>query len=350
MSVAFPAIDVAQRLTQHGEESNLLLPMIPVQNLCIEGAPGPQRFEREMHKLFAVDLAIEQPKTASFKTQITAYCGRKLRFAALRFSPHFTRSQQFRRPTRWLVTLQREGSAQVAQDGRSCSVQAGDMFMIDPSRPFSIETDHILTHSVYLEPDALRRLIPQAEALTATAIACREGTAGLFGQFVDHLFSIADQLDEPAADHLAEALPMVLSAALSSRVQEQALVPSRMQALHRQRILGYVRDNLRNSALDANEIAQAVNLSTRYLYELFAGDGEPLMKRIWSERLERCRNDLAAPAMRLRSIGEIAYYWGFNDVAHFSRSFKQRFGASPREYRQRHALACGAGPRGQSSP
>lgn len=310
--------------------------MIPLQRFSIEDLPGTHLFEREMHKLFAVDLAIDQPAASPFRTQVTAYCGRKLRFAALRFSPHHTRSPQFRRPSRWLVTLQREGTAHVAQDGRESTVNAGEMFMIDPSRPFSIETGEILTHSIYLEPDALRRLMPEAEALTATAIACNHGPAGLFGKFVEQLFSIADALDEDAADRLAEALPFVLSAALSSTARHQVTAPSKLQALHRQRILGYVRENLRNNALDAAEIARAVNLSTRYVYELFAGDGQPLMKRIWSERLDRCRSDLTSPTMRSRSIGEVAYYWGFNDVAHFSRAFKQRFGMTPRELRQQH--------------
>jgi AraC-like DNA-binding protein len=42
---------------------------------------------------------------------------------------------------------------------------------------------------------------------------------------------------------------------------------------------------------------------------------------------------LADPAERDRSVSEIAYHWGFNDAAHFSRTFKARFGMSPRDAR-----------------
>lgn len=299
-----------------------------------DGTPSTQQFQHQMQRLFAVDLAIDQP-VAPFRSQMTGYCGSKLRFAALRFSPHETRSPLLRRPSRWFVTLQREGTARVTQDGRQADVRAGQMFIIDPSRPFSIDTDEILTHSVYLEPDALRRLLPDAETLTATPFSCTEGAGGLFSDFVHRLCATADTLDERSADHLADALPFLLSAALAGAERPQSCGPSRMQALHRQRILAYVSQHLRNSALDATQIAAAVNLSTRYVYELFAGDGEPLMKRVWSERLDRCRNDLAAPSMRSRSISEVAYYWGFNDLAHFSRAFKQRFGVPPREFRKR---------------
>lgn len=308
--------------------------MTTYQNISFEGAPGPEVFSDAMHRLFAVDLAIEQPEAASFKTQVSAYSGRKLRFAALRFSPHFTRSQQFVRPTRWLVTLQREGTAFVTQDGRSSAVHAGDMFLIDPSRPFSIRTDHIYTHSIYLEPDTLRRLMPEADSLTATAVPCQAGAARLFARFVDDLFGCANGLDEQEADHLADALAHTLGAALQATARTQEAAPSRIRAVHRQRVMEHLRDNLRDSTLDAGAIAASMGLSTRYLYDIFAGDGDPLMKRVWSLRLDQCRQDLASQALRSRSIGEIAYYWGFNDVAHFSRSFKQRFGMSPRDFRR----------------
>jgi len=34
-------------------------------------------------------------------------------------------------------------------------------------------------------------------------------------------------------------------------------------------------------------------------------------------------------------VSEIAFGLGFNDAAHFSRAFRVRFGASPREWRAR---------------
>ena len=52
------------------------------------------------------------------------------------------------------------------------------------------------------------------------------------------------------------------------------------------------------------------------------------------QRLERCKRDLSDPALMARHVSDIAYAWGFNDLAHFSRIFKQKFGASPREWRE----------------
>lgn len=86
--------------------------------------------------------------------------------------------------------------------------------------------------------------------------------------------------------------------------------------------------------LDANNIARGVNLSPRHVYELLSDESEPLMKWVWSERLERCSRDLREPSLRSRTIGEIAYHWGFSDVSHFSRAFKQRFAVTPREWRR----------------
>ena len=55
------------------------------------------------------------------------------------------------------------------------------------------------------------------------------------------------------------------------------------------------------------------------------------------QRLERCKRDLSDPAHATRHISDIAFAWGFNDLAHFSRIFKQKFGASPREWREHPA-------------
>jgi AraC-like DNA-binding protein len=304
-----------------------------------QGAGGPDRFREEMARLFSVGLAVTA--NGGFETQVKAYCGARLRFAELRFSPHTTSSSHAGPGSaRLLVSLQKEGVAVVQQGGRESRIEPGDMFLIDPARPFSIETGEILTHSVYLEPEGVRTVVPELESLTAVSFRATEGAGALFRCLVDEMFAMAHVLDETSADRLADALPHVLAAALAS-VRRSEVLPTRMRAMHKQRILQFVRENLRNHELDASLVAESVRLSTRYVYEIFEDEGEPLMKWIWRMRLERCRNDLSAPALAARSIGEIALYWGFNDVAHFSRAFRQRFGEAPREYRGRHAALRG---------
>jgi len=294
------------------------------------------RFSEQMERLFAVGLAVSAPEARPFDTQMTAYCGRHLRFAALRFSPHETFSSR-RTPegSRLLVTLQKEGSAVVRQEGRETRVEAGDLVLIDPSRPFSIETGDILTHSVYLERDPLRSVLPELDHLTARAVHAHEGAAALFRGLVDEMFRGAGTLQEDAANRIADALPHVLGAALSGIGAADRALPSRLKRLHKERILRYARENLRDHRMNARSVAEAVELSTRYVYELFEDEPQPLMKWVWTQRLERCRADLAAPALRTRTIGEIAYQWGFNDLAHFSRAFRQRYGMSPRQFRAR---------------
>ena len=46
-----------------------------------------------------------------------------------------------------------------------------------------------------------------------------------------------------------------------------------------------------------------------------------------AQRLRGCQQDLARRDGR--SIGEVAYGWGFNSLSHFSRVFKQHYGLRP---------------------
>jgi len=74
-------------------------------------------------------------------------------------------------------------------------------------------------------------------------------------------------------------------------------------------------------------------MSVRHLHRLFAHRRCTVGDWIRERRLERCRRDLADPRFRERTITDIAFYWGFSESAHFSRSFKKQFGVSPRAFR-----------------
>lgn len=314
-------------------------------HFTMDATPEPlraQRFQKEMQSTFAMHLAISSPPATPLTAEVRGYYGRRLRFAALRFSAHSTASTRTRHASesRLLVSCHRQGAALVAQGGRESRIEAGDFFLIDPARPFHIQTTDSEVHSVYLEPQALRTVLPHWDMLTARAIRPGVKSAALFIGLMDQLFAMSPDIGEETADDIAEALPHLLAPALRTLQDEAGASSSRLKALHRQRILAYVRDHLWDSQLSALSIARGVGLSPRHVYELFdEPGGHTLMKSVWKQRLALCRRDLSAPALRSRSIGEIAYAWGFSNVSHFSRAFKAEFGTGPREFRRCQELA-----------
>jgi len=213
-------------------------------------------------------------------------------------------------------------------------VKPGQLFVVDLSRPFLIAAETMATTSVYLPVAAVRQLIPCLDAVTALPISAESGTAAALRAMVDQLVAVAPSLTEDAADHVADSIPHLLASVLNPLEEAHDGLPSRLRAAHKERIRTFVRENLGDSSLDIERIARGVRLSARHIHTLFADEPVTLMKWLWRERLERCRRELVDPALRERAIGEIAYSWGFNDLAHFSRAFRDRFGCSPRQLRR----------------
>ncbi|HEU4405934.1 MAG TPA: helix-turn-helix domain-containing protein [Polyangiaceae bacterium] len=314
---------------------------ISARTLSTVGAPERERiglFEREFVENFSVDLAFRSTGTRPTDAEFAGYRGRRIEFGALRFSPHTTLPVgASRRRSRLLISLHKAGELVVAQGGRERRVGPGDIYFIDPASPFRIETEAIRANLLFLPPEPLRALVPQFDALTATPFKAHDGAGALFGSMFDELFAIAPQLTEAVADRIVDALPHVFAAALGTLEGGQGAVPSALKLLHKQRIRRFALEHLGEPELDANMIAEGAGLSPRYVHRLFDDEPVTLMKWVWGQRLDRARADLATPALRSRSIGEIAYGWGFSSVAHFSRAFRERFGQSPRELRRSSA-------------
>ncbi|MCP1837020.1 acetamidase/formamidase/AraC-like DNA-binding protein [Bradyrhizobium sp. USDA 4532] len=110
---------------------------------------------------------------------------------------------------------------------------------------------------------------------------------------------------------------------------------SKAATLHR--LCQTVERSLEEPDLTPVKIASAEGISERYLQKLFEGAGTSFTHYLRERRLQRTWADLSNPAEAHRSISEIAFRVGFNDSAHFSRAFRQRFGLSPREFRHHEA-------------
>lgn len=99
------------------------------------------------------------------------------------------------------------------------------------------------------------------------------------------------------------------------------------------RILAYMEQHYSDCQLTPKTVAVANGISIRYLHRLFQQSGMAVGKWIWERRLKAAREDIIDPEKVTMLISEIAFIHGFNDPAHFSRSFRERFNISPRKLR-----------------
>jgi AraC-like DNA-binding protein len=101
------------------------------------------------------------------------------------------------------------------------------------------------------------------------------------------------------------------------------------------RIKAYIEANLGDPDLSPALIAKANSISVRYLYKLFESEQIAVGQWIRQRRLDRCRRDIADPALSHETIFGIASRWGWVSAAHFSRLFRATYGCPPRSYRER---------------
>jgi AraC-like DNA-binding protein len=234
----------------------------------------------------------------------------------------------------FLLHLQANGSSVNRQDGREALLTAGDFTLCDSTRPYSVAFDALNDMLVLrIAAKELRDRIVQPERFTARTVSGSGGVGGLVSQLVRQLWTeLEGGLESSVADRLRANFLDLLVTALCAQ-QPELVQQSAKTGNHRLRMRHFVEEHLLDSELDANAIAAAVNLSPRYVHRLFEVEGETLGHYILRRRLEESARRLRDPAQVARSVMEIAFDCGFTDASYFCRSFRRRFGATPREYR-----------------
>jgi AraC-like DNA-binding protein len=97
-------------------------------------------------------------------------------------------------------------------------------------------------------------------------------------------------------------------------------------------IMRYLRDNY-NRTLSLKDIAAQVHLSERHISRLFKKTTGSSIKQYATQLKMDVAKQLLLDASR--SVSDVAYEVGFQDVRHFSTTFRYTTGISPSQYRQR---------------
>jgi AraC family transcriptional activator of tynA and feaB len=142
------------------------------------------------------------------------------------------------------------------------------------------------------------------------------------------------RLNQAVHDELSSSVLNLVAATMHQANDEAPQAPTWGQNAMLNRIKSHVRKNIQDAELDPAKVADAIGITVGYLHKVFRSEDSSIMRFILSERLERCRMELAR-GDRVENISQIAFTWGFNDASHFTRSFRAKFDMSPREYRRR---------------
>lgn len=309
--------------------------------LSTQDLPARQRCEwlREVIGREYAQVEITPPGDGTLFNEMTIHPWARLRLSAIRSNAitleRLPREPQLVSHDAYFAVILLAGQYRLEQDGREVFLQPGDMALYDATRPHRVHCPTSFAKLIVSIPrSALRERVAGIEHCTALRLRGDRGigcaTATMVRSTAAQLASLSAHECSVLSDHCVD---LVALAATSVRPARANLSRSRAASLQRTR--DFVERNLADPAMDSARVASGVGLSQRYLNDVFRDEGTSLMRYVWARRLECCRRDLLEPAQGRRSVSEIAFRWGFNDLAHFSRAFKQRFGCSPRELRQR---------------
>jgi AraC-like DNA-binding protein len=234
-----------------------------------------------------------------------------------------------------LIALGKRGAGAVLQDGRETIVHPGEFAIYDTTRPYELQFNDAFTQTIFQVPrEMLHQRIGRTENLTAISFTADRPLQQLAYNFIASVAEIADRLDQDTALRLADQAVDLVAMAMSERLSDHSLSPSTHRVALLSRLKAHGLAHLGDPDLSLSETAAALGISPRYVNDLFADDRTSFQRYLLAQRLERCKRDLSSRLQAHRQVGEIAFAWGFNDLSHFGRVFREHFGMSPRDFRQ----------------
>ncbi|MGT2478252.1 helix-turn-helix domain-containing protein [Methylobacterium oryzae CBMB20] len=232
-----------------------------------------------------------------------------------------------------VIQLGLVGLGYQTQLDRGGRLVAGDLSFLTRSRPLVTGTQTPYEEIRLAVPRAtFESLVGSVDALAGHSISEHPTTAEAranFQRLASSLGWMTECEAQAAIEGTLHLIGRAIDASASSRERPlpHATIASLTQA--------YIIRHLRDPELDPAAISIALGVSRTSLYRALVETGG-IAAAIRDARLDLVQRSLAAPGNERMKISTVAYACGFTDVPTFNRSFRRRFGLSPRDYQAAH--------------
>jgi AraC-like DNA-binding protein len=227
------------------------------------------------------------------------------------------------------IYLQLHGEAVISQRGQAFAYQPGDLAISDLVHPFTATLSGGARRVTTVIPrELLDRRAPWVRKTPLYRLAAKSAYVDLARRH------IVEMIENPAMSESAAVLLTENLCNLLALASAMDTAPDRMPSeLQIEAMLAFCRQELHDSELTPQLVADHLRISVRTLHSRFKKIGKSFAEWVRDERLTACRAALRDRNQRGLNISEIAYRWGFNDLSHFNKSFRARFDRTPTQWR-----------------
>jgi AraC family transcriptional regulator, positive regulator of tynA and feaB len=313
---------------------------MPVQSWTTDDVPLRQRFDYWSDAICraVLNVSVVPPLTSAFHGHIATRRTPSVAYVSFASSAHSIvrdgAAAARAGEESYLISLQLGGRAHIRQGNDEVVLQGGGLTLVEGWRPFSVALEGDVRRVLALVPRrVLQSRCPQLRGGKLRVVPAGAPFADLLR---DYMLRLSDP-QNPVSDSVAEALGENLCNLLGVVGAGDAPAALSNAEVRREALLAFVRRNLADPELSPAAAAAHLGISLRSVHHLLAQSEQSFGALVLEQRLQACARALRDPAQAARRIAEIAYAWGFNDLSHFNRVFKQYHRLTPGEMRAQAA-------------
>lgn len=296
----------------------------------VERAAGPEfpRLARQLFGNVRLDFSGTGPRESRLVSAMLGPC-RLSRLSADRHMVHGERVITGETTDMVKLIIQTEGQSTLHQGGRRLPVGPSSMVLYDPANPYVLANPEAVDLLMLQVPrSAVAGLAPGGVTRPLTAALLPGSLHRVLSSMMESTIREIETLGDAERARLGQTM-LELVATMICAGSDPQRSGSRSLELLRERIKDYIAAHLGRPELCAAEIARKMGCSLRYVYRAFESEDITPADYIWSERLRKARELLAARPMAPGVIGDVAFSLGFSSSAHFSRAFRSHFHETP---------------------
>lgn len=312
--------------------------MVSRSVFCTGSVPAARRFDAwtdSVSLLFDVDPAARH-RTADFHGRVES-----VMIDGLVFNRCQSRAQPFDRSVsrfaadgldHYMIQLFLKGGVEMSRGQRVVTASRGSIVGFDLGDGLASVNEDFDLYSVFVPRRRLAPLLRRPDSLQGAIVSTDGGAGALLADYMHSLYRCAAGLSDEETVESAEVLLRLMAMTFNATPLDGRDPPEWAEHAVLLKARAAIGAGAGDPELSPERIAAEIGVSRTRLYLAFQSTGG-VMGAVRDVRLRRCFADLVSPSQAHLQIASIGYRHGFRDPAHFTRTFKARFGLAPGEAR-----------------